>query len=83
MLKPGIELCLNIATYRGHANVVEYILDNFQVGFDYEKPGSNPVMPAVYKGHLDVVKILVAKGMGKKITYNVIVHIFIIQLVWL
>lgn len=63
MLRPNIDLCLNIASYKGHANIVEYILDNFKVDFDYDKPGSNPVMPAVYKGHLQVLKTLVAKGM--------------------
>lgn len=60
---------LNEAAGRGHLAVVEYLLS---VGGQMEtrKPEANPLFSAIYGGHSDVVRLLLARGIDPSVRYT-------------
>jgi ankyrin repeat protein len=60
---------LNLAAAKGHIDVVQYLL-SCGAKLDVSEPERNPLFGAVYGGHLDIVKLLVARGIDFRLKYS-------------
>jgi ankyrin repeat protein len=60
---------INHAAAEGHIYVVEFLLENGAV-LDVSESKINPLFAAIYGGHLNIVKLLINKGIDFKIKYT-------------
>jgi ankyrin repeat protein len=57
------------AASAGHTNVVVALIDA-GANFDLDEPERNPLFGAIYGGHLDIVKLLVERGIDFRKSYT-------------
>ncbi|HEY1188169.1 MAG TPA: ankyrin repeat domain-containing protein [Gemmata sp.] len=60
---------INEAASKGHLEVVAYLLDS-GAGLDVSEPQYNPLFSAIYGGNLDVVRLLIDKGIDTHVKYT-------------
>ena len=64
-------LALYWAAYGGHIDVAKLLLSNQYIDLNIQnKLGDTPLIAASYKGHADVVDLLVAKGADVNVANN-------------
>lgn len=61
---------LTIAAFKGYKNIVELLYEN-GTHLDVSSFDRNPLIAAIYNGHLDVVRFLVEKGIDLKAYYAI------------
>jgi len=60
---------LNEAASRGHLPVVEFLLSTGAV-METREPEANPLFGAIYGGHREVVRLLLASGIDARVRYT-------------
>lgn len=60
---------INRAASEGHFEVVKHLI-NAGAEFDLSEPDRNPLFAAIYGGHIEIVKLLLEKGIDSHITYS-------------
>lgn len=57
------------AASEGHIRIVEYLLSK-GAGMDVSDPQRNPLFSAIYGGHLEIVKLMVDRGIDVHVQYT-------------
>jgi ankyrin repeat protein len=60
---------LKTAASYGHADIVKYLISNGAV-FDTSEPFRNPLVGAIYNGHLNIVQLLIQHGFDYTVKYT-------------
>lgn len=60
---------INVAAGGGHIHIVVKLLESGAI-LDTSEPERNPLFSAIYGGRIDIVKLLVERGIDKGIKYS-------------
>jgi uncharacterized protein len=60
---------INLAAFKGHVGVVQFLLD-CGAELDETEPERNPLFSAIQGGHIDIVRLLIEAGMNQRVRYT-------------